>query len=549
MSVVTDSCDNIVIAGFLSSETTIIPITAIAYNINKTNGKNISANNSQNAFITKYDPNGILIWGLKIEGVLSNYPLAISSDAVGNIYLIGSFTGTETTNSAAVSIYNTNDQLVSQITNTSGTNSFLIKFDKQGNFQWSVLFTGTSGYQVIAGYVISDAIGDVYVTGYYTTMPTFSTTVGSDASLTTTINTSNAFIVKYNSNGALSWVTDITSTDSTIGTGVAISPDNSIVVVGSYIGSELVFNTTSGSSLTLNNGVGTSAYIAKYSSSGQIIWATTITNIANNSTVAVAVDKNGNINIKGGYISIPTINNTKNVPSSLVLNSNMTTNIFIVQYDPYGIGTWASSLSASIPTINGGIVVDHNNNIIIIGSFSNTMTTYSSDSVTGTPVISSGGLDSFILKYNHLGKISWVAKQGGTSDDIGIGINVDNFNNIIGTGSYNSSQITIFNADNSTIFSLANSGATDAFIVKYGDYLQTLLLQPSCIPNKTKTIVLNIHNNINTIISSMSEILKDQCGRCVAALLLIKEGAVITLVWQGKFWSMIYSQGVDFIYA
>ena len=81
------------------------------------------------------------------------------------------------------------------------------------------------------------------------------------------------------------------------------------------------------------------------------------------------------------------------------------------------------------------------------------------------------------------------------------------------------------------------------------DYLQTLLLQPSCIPNKSKTIILNIHNNINTIITAPQGSLKDQCGKCVAVLLLIKPGAIITLVWQDGSWIMVYSQGVDFMYG
>ena len=80
----------------------------------------------------------------------------------------------------------------------------------------------------------------------------------------------------------------------------------------------------------------------------------------------------------------------------------------------------------------------------------------------------SGNNDVFIVKYNSSGIGVWATRIAGTADDQGNSITVDSNNNIIVTGSYDSSPVTIYNTPGTLVAgTLVNTGLNDVFLVKY----------------------------------------------------------------------------------
>ena len=77
-------------------------------------------------------------------------------------------------------------------------------------------------------------------------------------------------------------------------------------------------------------------------------------------------------------------------------------------------------------------------------------------------VISSGGFDVFVAKYNSSGIIQWVQKGGGTTDDFGNSLTIDNVGNLFVTGEFQGTATF-----GST--SVVSAGYTDIFLAKYNN--------------------------------------------------------------------------------
>lgn len=78
---------------------------------------------------------------------------------------------------------------------------------------------------------------------------------------------------------------------------------------------------------------------------------------------------------------------------------------------------------------------------------------------SGTPITSVGLQDIFVAKYNSAGALQWVRRAGGTGADLGSGIAADNAGNVVVTGEFKNTAD--FGAINLT------AGGSDAFVAKY----------------------------------------------------------------------------------
>ncbi|MCD6027366.1 MAG: hypothetical protein K0R08_1885 [Solimicrobium sp.] len=139
---------------------------------------------TQEYFIAKYDSDGNLIWRKQIgddaalnaatRGNTEAYGIAV--DNAGNSYVTGV----------------TNTGLFGQKQNGS-YDYFIVKYDSTGNFIWSKQ-AGASGGDIFGSGIAVDSAGNIHVTGYIT----LNTVVGQT-------NPDYYFVAKYDSNGVLAW--------------------------------------------------------------------------------------------------------------------------------------------------------------------------------------------------------------------------------------------------------------------------------------------------------------------------------------------------------
>ncbi|OGU72986.1 MAG: hypothetical protein A2V93_00715 [Ignavibacteria bacterium RBG_16_34_14] len=100
------------------------------------------------------------------------------------------------------------------------------------------------------------------------------------------------------------------------------------------------------------------------------------------------------------------------------------------------------------------IAVDNSGNIIVTGFFDSTVT------FGTTQLIPFGSADIFVAKFNSNGDVIWARSAGGFEFDRGYSVTVDDFDNIIVTGTF--SGLAFFSP-----FEIQTNGNTDVFVAKY----------------------------------------------------------------------------------
>ncbi|HTB06420.1 MAG TPA: T9SS type B sorting domain-containing protein [Bacteroidia bacterium] len=167
-------------------------------------------------------------------------------------------------------------------------------------------------------------------------------------------------------------------------------------------------------------------YIAKYDTSGNVIWAkqASMPTSYNNGN-AISIDNTGNSYVLGYF------EDTVVFGSFTLIAPKGGFDMFLVKCDPNGNPIWAhqsNSPSAASQASGSSLYTDKHGNIYVTGGFTDTVT-FGSMSLYGS--------DFYIVKYNANGNVIW-AKQSK-----GIGrvnsITIDNLEYLYITGEYNDS--------------------------------------------------------------------------------------------------------------
>ncbi len=111
------------------------------------------------------------------------------------------------------------------------------------------------------------------------------------------------------------------------------------------------------------------------------------------------------------------------------LNSNGNSDISIIKTDATGIVIWAVKAGGTGADRANAITADANGNIYITGSFQSSAT-FGSITITGQ------NKDAFVAKMDGNGNFIWAVAMGGSFEDVGYGVEVDNSGNVFCTGKY-----------------------------------------------------------------------------------------------------------------
>ncbi len=382
--------------------------------------------------------------------------IAVDRDGAGNVYIMGTLYGTITFGS--ITLYGIGD-------------IYIAKYDLAGVIQWAVKADGTN---YLKGYEIAcDNAGNSYITGTYIGTATFGTTT------LNSLGGRDIFVAKYNTSGNCLWAKYAGSTSSEWGLTIAIDNSGNSYVAGNFL-STISF----GSSSVTSNG-SSDIFLAKYTSAGNFDWAVSGGSGNHDEFAGVTVDPAGNIYLNG------TINETANF-SGLILVPDGESDNFIIKYnsngtlargntedgyDAIGIGVdnnndsyTLSSYTISKHTSTGnpdwtrswtstGIIygldikTDFNGNNYVCGIY------YGTASFPPYSIVSSGGTDIFVAKYNSDGEIQWVNSSGGPGTAYARDISADLAGNAYIAGEYSISE----NFGNTI---LNSRDGIDAFVAK-----------------------------------------------------------------------------------
>jgi len=450
------------------------------------------------------DPKPRLLWSTYYGGSQIDDAYTCSYDDSLNIYLSGQ-TGSANniaTTGSFQSVY------------AGGFDAFLVKFNSEGERLWGTYFGG-SGWEDWNWSAI-DHYGNIYMTGATNSSSNIATPGSYQSSRA---GASDAYLVKFNTNGFRNWgtyyggigytegifisVDDSCNIyfggDTDVPTGIA-SPDGyQTACAGIYDGFLAKFDSngqrlwatyyggtnydqadhcaisnnivylsgetqstngisTPGSFQTSYGGI-MDTWLAKFTTGGQLQWGTYYGGSLAERDGECAADTNGNIFLLGYTLSVNNIATPGSFQPALAGNKDC----FLVKFNPSGQRIWGTYYGGTGADLSTNCAVDDSCHVFFCGQTDSPTNIASPNGFDTTYGGSSS--DAFLVKFSNDGDRIWGTYYGDTGLDIGQYCAIDPCEHIYLTG-YTDSQNNIATSGS---FQTTLAGETDAFLVKFAD--------------------------------------------------------------------------------
>ena len=236
-------------------------------------------------------------------------------------------------------------------------------------------------------------------------------------------NYNSGFVIKYNPSGAVSWISQFgeNSANCTV-SAVTIGPTG-IYITGSYAatGGFTFYNqdgNSSGIVLTSPSNTTTlSAFVAKYTTAGNAVWAGTIANLNSTSGTAICVDSSDNVYAVGTYngtrksgpLNVYPVNMSAYQTTTTVslTGYNSGSAVYLVKYTKTGVIQWATNIIAA--TTNTVTAITANTtNIYLVGNANGNLTCNNTNATTFGPIDISILGNGVLINYSTAGIARWV---------------------------------------------------------------------------------------------------------------------------------------------
>lgn len=426
-----------------------------------------SANNTTDAFLSKYDANGTFLWAKTWGGgggaTSRDTATGMVIDDAGNIYVSGSFQNTVDFNPdpAATEIHTSNSG--------DSNNIYISKFASDGAFQWVRAWGPADGGAESYG-LAKDASNNIYAVGdfsgtntnfnpwdaehpdWHTNHPPVSGPVFFDA-----------FLVKFSSSGAFQWAKTWGGEGYDDGPGVAVDGLGNIYVAGMYASLNIDFD-PAGSGVTNHpahdSGPVVDVFLSKFNSNGEFQWVKTWGGQGvEDAGLIVKTDGDNNVYFSGRFACTNCDFNPGGTPSIHSSNGNL--DVFIMKYDAAGNFLWAKTWGGTGWDAACAVKLDGNEHVYIAGFFVDTVNFDPEDS----QMVTSNGLrDVFFTELSPDGRIISTKTWGGTGNDMGFSLTVGNGGKVYVVGSFSN---TVDFDPGTTVENHSANGGTDAFLSQF----------------------------------------------------------------------------------
>lgn len=328
----------------------------------------------QDAFVTKLDSNGNVLYAECFGGLRSDYGRSVVADNAGNYYVTGHFNSDEFY-IQDTSLLNSGVPLLRE--------EFIAKFNQNYEMEWVK--------RSMMGYVQDEDMslspdGFIYITGPFTGDFVMFDTIQVNA-----YDNDGIFLAKYTPSGNIVYAMNIADFEGFEGSGCNICNDldGNILISGHYAGSQFIANND-----TLINHGYLNVFISKYESDGTPLWASVAGQYNHGKCIDMTIDTSGHVYITG-YFESDSVNgeivNFGNSVSCFIRNVSN----YVAKYSSNGSAKWA----ISIPEISDfvfegqGIAIDSSGILYTAGWFSSEQLT-----VGGQTYYSNGVIDTYFAK-------------------------------------------------------------------------------------------------------------------------------------------------------
>jgi len=269
--------------------------------------------------------------------------------------------------------------------------------------------------------VFVDSTGFTYQVGSFTgsviSLPSLSTSVNSG-----TVGSSDIFISKIDKFGVPVWQVKAGGSGNDVATCVTVDNNGNVYVGGYTQSSNCIFYGSTDFTLTASSS-NPDFFVAKYNSSGSVLWVNTSSGSGSEEILAICCDNS--FVYAGGYFT-PNLT----IPSIGSVGSNGGQDMLVLKYNLAGTIIWAKAEGGSGTDVCTGIACDQSN-IYICGSAGNGITYAGSPNIVKTPVGAVGN-DITFARLNASGDVQWAISEGNTNNCSARSISVLKNNVVVG---------------------------------------------------------------------------------------------------------------------
>lgn len=441
---VTDNQNNIYVTGYFQNTVDFDPSAGV---------KNLTSVGGYDIYVAKYKPDGSLVWATSMGGSGLDQANCMAVDASGNVTVVGQFQSPVLN----AGIFSLNNQ------GAEGT--FIIHLDANGNVTWakSIGGNGTDRGEEVS----TDAQGNIAITSIFqNTVQVGTNTISAPG------GAFNGLIVKYDASGNVLWYVNQGTTGDTEVYGNGTDGSGNIVVSGIFTGS-VDFDPLGAHHVITASG--NEYFVAKYSSSGTLIWVNMGSGSLVNNGSVISIDSNNDVYFGGAFSSAITFGGT-------TLSPQGPRDVFLVKYSSAGALQYARDIGGT----NGSIFEyqmrnDPNNNSIYLTGYMTGVVDFD-PSAASANIVGYGQSNLWIAKYDANGNYQWAFTAGnaGCNLTLGIELGVDKNSQLIAGGSF-CSQVDFQPNVCSVHYVNAINSISDTYVAKFA------LTTPTAITNNVIT--------------------------------------------------------------
>ena len=380
-------------------------------------GWNADANALEQRIVPAYVA-GDFGWASTFETGNVNIENVVRSTVVdnsGNVYQVGSFTGTVDFDPGAGT---------TNLTAVGGQDAFVEKLDSTGKLLWVKTFSGASDEK--ANSITLDASGNPIITGWY------QGTVDFDPSSTVYNSTSrgaeDAFVLKLNISGTLLWAKNIGGASSDQGYTITTDTTGNILTGGLFYGTADFDPGVNVDNLTTNSGH-QDIFVLKLDSSGNYIWSKSILgmNDCQKWVYDIQTDNIDNIVIGGIFWGTGILDLDPGTSVFKINGAGGPNDGYVVKLSATGDFMWGQGIGSNINDGVSRVAIDSANNVYLCSGFEGTV---DFDASSAQQNLTANLTDAYLLKLSSSGAYQWVKSWGGSSYDFAKSIAID-ANNLI----------------------------------------------------------------------------------------------------------------------
>ena len=435
----------------------------------------------ENAFITKLDSSGNLVWAKVFLSTFSSIIHSSTTDNLGNIYLTGNFKGT--------CDFDPDPSTVFYMASTSAyPNAFVCKLNANGELLW-VKHTVTT-------YASSDEIeidqqGNILTVGHFQTTADFDPGSGVFNMTSTTGSNPDVFVSKLDANGNFMWAKKLGGTQSDIGLSISIDSAGNIFTTGYFFGTAdfdpgpSVYNLTCAGTID--------GFVSKLDANGNFILAGSIGGTNTVKPKSIVTGSSGKSYVSGSFSGTVDFD-----PGIGVFNltSNGGDDLFVVELDTAGNLDWVKTIEGPYSDGCEQAQLDSNGDLYLIGSFRDTVDFDPGPGIYNLTTTTANSSDLYMCKLTNSGAFEWAFGLDVNVSFYGPNLRLDTSNNVYLTGQFNGT------VDFDPGITVSNMTSTDdCFILKLN---QCALLTPALSISSSEGDTICMGTNVTYTASAIN---------------------------------------------